>query len=54
VAQTAQRVIVMYAGKKVEEASVDDLFADPAPSLYPRPDGLDAGRDRARAKRTSA
>jgi peptide/nickel transport system ATP-binding protein len=29
VAQTAQRVIVMYAGKKVEEASVDDLFADP-------------------------
>ncbi len=29
VAQTAQRVIVMYAGKKVEEASVGDLFADP-------------------------
>jgi peptide/nickel transport system ATP-binding protein len=29
VAQTAQRVIVMYAGKKVEEASVDDLFAGP-------------------------
>jgi oligopeptide/dipeptide ABC transporter ATP-binding protein len=29
VAQTAQRVIVMYAGKKVEEASVDALFADP-------------------------
>jgi peptide/nickel transport system ATP-binding protein len=29
VAQTAQRVIVMYAGKKVEEAGVDDLFADP-------------------------
>jgi peptide/nickel transport system ATP-binding protein len=29
VAQTAQRVIVMYAGKKVEEADVDDLFADP-------------------------
>src|SRR5439155_4090098 len=29
VAQTAQRVIVMYAGRKVEEASVDDLFADP-------------------------
>ena len=22
-------MIVMYAGKKVEEASVDDLFADP-------------------------
>ena len=29
VAQTAQRVIVMYAGKKVEEADVDALFANP-------------------------
>jgi peptide/nickel transport system ATP-binding protein len=29
VAETAQRVIVMYAGRKVEEASVDDLFAHP-------------------------
>jgi len=29
VAQTAQRVIVMYAGKKVEEASVEQLFEDP-------------------------
>jgi peptide/nickel transport system ATP-binding protein len=29
VAQTAQRVIVMYAGKKVEEASVDALFENP-------------------------
>jgi peptide/nickel transport system ATP-binding protein len=29
VAQTAQRVIVMYAGRKVEEASVENLFADP-------------------------
>src|SRR3954449_9614721 len=29
VAETAQRVIVMYAGKKVEEASVEDLFARP-------------------------
>jgi peptide/nickel transport system ATP-binding protein len=29
VAQTAQRVIVMYAGKKVEEADVEDLFASP-------------------------
>jgi peptide/nickel transport system ATP-binding protein len=28
-AQTAQRVIVMYAGKKVEEASVEALFAAP-------------------------
>jgi len=29
VAETAQRVIVMYAGRKVEEATVDDLFARP-------------------------
>ena len=29
VAQTAQRVIVMYAGKKVEEATVEDLFDKP-------------------------
>lgn len=29
VAETAQRVIVMYAGRKVEEASVEELFAQP-------------------------
>src|ERR1700712_837287 len=29
VAQTAQRVIVMYAGKKIEEAPVETLFASP-------------------------
>jgi peptide/nickel transport system ATP-binding protein len=29
VAETAERVIVMYAGRKVEEAAVDDLFAHP-------------------------
>ncbi len=29
VAETAQRVVVMYAGKVVEEASVEDLFARP-------------------------
>jgi peptide/nickel transport system ATP-binding protein len=29
VAQTAQRVIVMYAGKKVEEATVEALFENP-------------------------
>jgi peptide/nickel transport system ATP-binding protein len=29
VAQTAQRVIVMYAGRKVEEAGIAALFADP-------------------------
>jgi peptide/nickel transport system ATP-binding protein len=29
VAETAQRVIVMYAGRKVEEATVEELFAHP-------------------------
>jgi peptide/nickel transport system ATP-binding protein len=29
VAETAQRVIVMYAGRKVEEAPVEALFANP-------------------------
>jgi peptide/nickel transport system ATP-binding protein len=29
VAETAQRVVVMYAGRVVEEASVEDLFANP-------------------------
>ncbi len=37
VAETAQRVIVMYAGKKVEEADVDSLFAQP---LHPYTHGL--------------
>ena len=29
VAETAQRVVVMYAGKVVEEAAVEQLFAKP-------------------------
>ena len=29
VAETAQRVVVMYAGKVVEEAPVEQLFAEP-------------------------
>jgi peptide/nickel transport system ATP-binding protein len=37
VAETAQRVIVMYAGKKVEEAAVEALFEDP---LHPYSQGL--------------
>ena len=30
VAETCQRVVVMYAGRKVEEATVEDLFEKPA------------------------
>ncbi len=37
VAETAQRVVVMYAGRKVEEATVADLFARP---LHPYTRGL--------------
>jgi peptide/nickel transport system ATP-binding protein len=37
VAETAQRVIVMYAGKKVEEADVETLFERP---LHPYTHGL--------------
>jgi peptide/nickel transport system ATP-binding protein len=29
VAETAQRVVVMYAGKVIEEASVEQLFSQP-------------------------
>jgi peptide/nickel transport system ATP-binding protein len=37
VAETARRVIVMYAGRKVEEASVGELFARP---MHPYTRGL--------------
>jgi peptide/nickel transport system ATP-binding protein len=37
VAETAQRVVVMYAGRVVEEATVDRLFAEP---LHPYTQGL--------------
>ncbi len=37
VAETAQRVIVMYAGRKVEEAEVETLFEEP---LHPYTQGL--------------
>ncbi|MCC7276469.1 MAG: ABC transporter ATP-binding protein [Alphaproteobacteria bacterium] len=37
VAETAQRVIVMYAGRKAEEASVEELFRNP---IHPYTRGL--------------
>jgi peptide/nickel transport system ATP-binding protein len=52
VAQTAQRVIVMYAGRKVEEATVEDLFRHPRHpytrglmASMPAVIGLDANND---------
>ncbi len=50
IAEVADQVLVMYAGRIVESADVNDLFADPAASLYDRPAGLDpAHRRRSRA-----
>ena len=37
VAETVQRIVVMYAGRKVEEADVEPLFGEP---LHPYPHGL--------------
>jgi peptide/nickel transport system ATP-binding protein len=54
VAQTAQRVIVMYAGRKVEEADVDTLFADPrhpyTRGLMASIPGVPTQRDKAEAR----
>ena len=41
VAETAQRVVVMYAGKVVEEAPVERAVRPPAPSLHAGADPLD-------------
>jgi peptide/nickel transport system ATP-binding protein len=43
VAETCQRVMVMYAGRKVEEAPVGELFANP---LHPYTRGLMRARPR--------
>ena len=45
VAETCERVVVMYAGRKVEEAPVTDLFARP---LHPYTQGLMASLPRMR------
>jgi len=47
VAETAQRVIVMYAGRKVEEATVEELFRHP---LHPYTRGLMGSIPRRTAK----
>ena len=43
VAEVADEVVVMYAGRAVETGPVADLFDDPPAPLHDRPDGLDAG-----------
>ena len=50
VAENADRVVVMYAGRKVEEAPADDAVRPSRPSLHAGPAGLDpASRRRRRA-----
>jgi peptide/nickel transport system ATP-binding protein len=51
VAETCQRVIVMYAGKKVEEALVETLFDRPA---HPYTRGLIAARPRPESSDTGS
>ena len=53
VAENADRVVVMYAGRKVEEASAKELFEDAGPPLYPRPARLDPQARRRRAGRSA-
>ena len=54
VAETARRVIVMYAGRKVEEATVGELFARPLHPYTRGPAGLDpAARPAARRQRAT-
>ena len=54
VAETAQRVVVMYAGKIVEEAGVDEPVRRSAPPLYPGADPLDSARSIARRAQDAA
>ena len=51
VAETAQRVVVMYAGKVVEEATVERALRRAAPSLHAGPHPLDPAH-RPRGDRT--
>ena len=41
IAETAQRVVVMYAGRKVEEAPVEGAVRASASSVHARPDDVD-------------
>ena len=51
VAENADRVVVMYAGRKVEEAPADDAVRHARPSLHGGPAGLDPASRRGGAQR---
>ena len=51
VAENADRVVVMYAGRKVEEAAVDDLFDRPGHPYTQGPARLDPASRCRRARR---
>ncbi len=54
VAEVAQRVVVMYAGMVVEEASVEALFANPRHPVHAGPDPLDPAHRHGRAAQGAA
>ena len=54
VAEMAQRVVVMYAGRKVEEAPVGDAVPPPAPPLHAGPPRLGAAARRLARPRAGA
>ena len=49
IAEVADRVAVMYAGRIVEEGPVRAIFRAPGPSLHARAAGVDSARARRRA-----
>ncbi len=42
IAEMADYVVVMYAGRVVEKGTAQEIFENPVPSLHHRPDGLQA------------
>ena len=54
VAENADRVVVMYAGRKVEEATSPSSVRDPGPSLHAGPARLDAAARRRRLRPAAA